>query len=75
MINLVNRGENKWMVSYLRHKEVFHEKFDTIELAAEFMLALGISDDEIDKALVELAYSKKSTAIFSADGKFEIVGI
>lgn len=68
MINLIQKT-NEWVVTYLINKEVVHKSFDTIELAAEFMVAQGVIDDDIDDALCEMAVYKHRRAIFT-DNKY-----
>src|ERR1041385_8610320 len=68
MLNLVRRT-NDWVVSYVVSKEIVHDYFPTIEQAAEFMNKMGVQDDEIDAALVDIFAFQHTRAIFS-DFKF-----
>jgi hypothetical protein len=62
-----------WVVSYDTTNNLSNKvsrKFSTIELAADFLLSLGIDDDEIDAALIAI-HSDEHThrANFNKDGK------
>lgn len=68
--NLVHK-DSTWIVSFNDNKEIKHEKFDTIELAANFMIHdLNVKDEHIDAALIEMYSLNKGRSIFNSEGEF-----
>lgn len=63
-VNLYRITYKSWVVEYGTETEVF----DTIEDACELMLKLGVSDPEIDEALIELSAHGHSRAKFGTGG-------
>jgi hypothetical protein len=71
MTSLVSINDG-WLVSYDHTNEHSRpsKKFITIELAADFLLSLGIDDEEIDAALIAIhSDSLTRRANFNKDGK------
>lgn len=68
--NLVHRGSS-WIVVYNTANHVVNEKFDTIELAADFMMnKLKVKDEDIDQALIVMYTMDKVRSIFNSEGEF-----
>ena len=71
MTSLVSISDG-WLVSYdeTNSSSKLSKKFLTIELAADFLLSLGIDDDEIDSALIAIhsdPYTRRAN--FNKNGK------
>jgi hypothetical protein len=69
MVNLM-KTLDRWIVIFTRGDKTINEKFVTIEMAADFLLEMGIDDDSIDDALIEMYGLEHSRAIFNKDGIF-----
>jgi hypothetical protein len=74
--NLVKRPNDCWTIVTTSPSESFPFTFDTIEKAADAMLDLGVSNDEIDSALIHMyAYSRPEQTVWAifTDNKFAIL--
>lgn len=68
MVTNLIRQKNEWFVT---QGDSIRVLFNTIELAADFMVTeLSVVDDDIDKALYDMAVNQHNKASFSSDGKF-----
>ena len=66
--NLYKISANSWVVKGKKEKLV---AFDTIEQASDHLESIGIPDEEIDLALIEMAARNHSRAEFGAlEGRF-----
>ena len=69
MPNLVKTNDG-FRVTYVNKGEVKHNNYPAIEAAAEFLVSLGISDDAIDEALIEMVAYNEARALFTDKGEF-----
>jgi hypothetical protein len=67
MLDLYRMQNNVWAVKTLRTGV---SVFPSIEEASEFMLNLGIYDDEIDVALIDIVTMNHTRARFGISGVF-----
>jgi hypothetical protein len=67
MLDLYKLENNVWAVKTLRTGV---SVFPSIEEAADFMLSLGVYDDEIDSALIDIVTLNHTRAQFGINGSF-----
>lgn len=65
-MDLYRLNKDKWLVSNKEDKIIF----DKIESACDYMLELGIIDDEIDFALADMVSNEHCHAQFGTNGFF-----
>jgi hypothetical protein len=66
-INLYKISNISWVV---RVEDSDYEAFTNVDDAANFLEALGISEDEVDAALIDLATNNHSRANFGVNKSF-----
>lgn len=69
MPNLVKTNDG-WRVTYVNAGEVKHNNYKAIEPAADFLISLGVYDDAIDEALIEMVAYNEARALFTVKGEF-----
>ena len=69
MVNLVQKSDY-WLVVHVVKQSAVNDRFPTIEAAADFMMKLGVQDDEIDYALCEMVAYGHTRAIFVDKGLY-----
>lgn len=62
----LSNAQSKWAV--LVKKDVV--AFETIEQASDYMVSIGIVDDEIDEALIDMVGNDHTHAQFGTNGYF-----
>lgn len=66
-VDLYRLSKVSWAVSDDKKNT---EVFTTIETASQYMVQLGVNDDEIDVALIEMAARGHTRANFGINGNF-----
>lgn len=72
MPNLV-KTKDGYRVTYVNNGEVKHNNYRAIEPAADFLVSLGITDNAIDEALIEMVAYGEARALFDSKGDFSHV--
>ena len=69
IVNYLNHPEQYWTVTHVVAGEITHKDFKVIEPAAEFLNSLGVDDDDIDTAIIEIYANNHRRACFD-NGRF-----
>jgi acyl-coenzyme A thioesterase PaaI-like protein len=65
MTQLVSKDDGSWVVKTFQHNSESQHSFKTIEGAAEYMHnILGVPEDDIDVALIDMASNHNNLAEF-----------
>lgn len=68
--NLYKISRFCWAVTSPKNQEPLF--FENVDKAADHLLSVGVDDEEIDVAIIDLFTKNNSRAVFGAEGSFEL---